>query len=160
MTTNLNPTTHTTTPDGQHIMVVFFSNVTNNTARAVAKLDIPNLKIPLMTKDAGKFLVDQEFVLIVPTYGDANFTNFVPRQVIHFLNNVQNRELLRGVIGTGNQNFGREYAVSGDIIAKKCGVPMLGSFEIAGTPEDIIEIREKLKLENFTHMQQGMMKHA
>jgi protein involved in ribonucleotide reduction len=61
----------------------------------------------------------------------------VPKQVIRFLNDPQNRQLIRGVIGAGNTNFGDNYCMAGDIIAAKCRVPHLYRFELMGTPEDV-----------------------
>jgi protein involved in ribonucleotide reduction len=48
---------------------------------------------------------------------------------------------LRGVIGAGNRNFGATFALSGDVIAAKCNVPVLYRFEMAGTETDIARIR-------------------
>lgn len=133
----------------QYIHVVYFSNATLNTHRFVQRLEVPNTRIPLMSVDAEKFVVNEEYVLIVPAYGDKNFTNFVPRQVKKFLNNPHNRALMRGVIGSGNRNFGLDYAISGNIISEKCGVPILGDFELMGTPDELETIKEQLRIENF-----------
>jgi len=38
--------------------------------------------------------------------------------------------LLRGVIASGNRNFGEAYGRAGDVIARKCGVPWLYRFEL------------------------------
>ncbi len=69
----------------------------------------------------------------------------VPKQVIRFLNDSARRAHLLGVIGTGNRNFGATYALSGRIIAEKCKVPLLYSFELAGTETDITRIRAGLE---------------
>ena len=45
----------------------------------------------------------------------------MPKQVIAFLNNPDNRALCRGVIASGNTNFGQAYCLAGDIIASKLG---------------------------------------
>ncbi len=41
----------------------------------------------------------------------------VPKQVIRFLNDAQNRSNIRGVITAGNTNFGTAFCLAGDIIA-------------------------------------------
>ena len=64
--------------------------------------------------------VDEPYVLVVPTYGGGDGQGAVPKQVIRFLNDPQNRSLIRGVIGAGNTNFGEAYGLAGDIIAAKC----------------------------------------
>ena len=93
-----------------------------------------------MTADAAQFTVSEEFVLVTPTYGAGN----VPKQVVKFLNLEQNRVLCRGVIGSGNRNFFDDYAKAADIIAYKLQIPILYKYELAGTPEDIDEVKERL----------------
>ena len=122
--------------------LVYFSGATNNTHRFVAKLgDVAqdSVRIPL-TATAEPLLVTEPYILITSTYGGggrAEQRDAVPKQVIKFLNVPENRALLRGVIATGNMNFGRTYALAGEIISRKCGVPVLHTLEILGTPEDV-----------------------
>jgi protein involved in ribonucleotide reduction len=125
-------------------LIVYYSNVSGYTARFVEKLGEPALRIPLKTSDAAEFTVDEEFVLIVPTYG-ANGRDFVPKQVIKFLNNIKNRTLMRGVIASGSLNFLEDFAKSGRIISEKCQVPLLYTFELAGMDEDVTNVKEGLK---------------
>lgn len=42
----------------------------------------------------------------------------VTKQVIQFLNDKDNRSYCRGVISSGNTNFGDQFAVAGPIISK------------------------------------------
>ncbi len=122
--------------------IVYFSSVSENTHRFVERLGLPATRIPLHSEDV--FEVDEEYVLIVPTYGGGNNRSAVPRQVIKFLNNVHNRSLIRGVIAAGNTNFGKAYCIAGDIISAKCAVPYLYRFELLGTAEDVTRVREGL----------------
>ncbi|MNI71797.1 ribonucleotide reductase stimulatory protein [compost metagenome] len=69
----------------------------------------------------------------------------MPKQVIRFLNDPRNRELIRGVIGAGNTNFADNYCAAGDIISVKCKVPHLYKFELMGTPEDVQRVNEGLE---------------
>lgn len=121
-------------------MLVYFSSTSENTSRFIQQLDVPALRIPLMAADAAQFMVDQEFILMTPTYGLGQ----VPKQVVKFLNLEQNRLLCKGVIGSGNRNFFEDYAKAADIIAYKLNVPLLYKFELAGTPEDIKNVKEGL----------------
>jgi len=82
---------------------------------------------------------------VVPTYGGGNEGGAVPRQVVRFLNDEDNRTHLRGVIAAGNTNFGAAYCIAGDIIAAKCQVPYLYAFELLGTNEDVTRVREGLR---------------
>ncbi|WP_043498581.1 class Ib ribonucleoside-diphosphate reductase assembly flavoprotein NrdI [Georgenia sp. SUBG003] len=123
--------------------LVYFSSVTNNTHRFVEKLGLPADRIPV--RPADPFLrVDEEYVLVVPTYGGGNGRGAVPKQVIRFLNDEHNRALIRGVIAAGNLNFGAAYGIAGDIVAAKCQVPYLYRFELLGTTEDVTRVREGL----------------
>lgn len=125
-------------------MIVYFSNISEFTEKLVRKLDLPASRIPLKTSEAETFVVHEEFVLITPTYG-ANGRDFVPKQVVKFLNNANNRGLIRGVIASGNRNFLEDYAVAGEIIATKCQVPFLYRFELDGSTDDVDNIQKGLK---------------
>ncbi len=85
------------------------------------------------------------YVLICPTYADGEGRGAVPKQVIQFLNDPDRRARIAGVIGAGNRNFGATYALAGRIIAQKCNVPLLYSFELAGTETDIARVRAGLE---------------
>ncbi|WP_315098431.1 class Ib ribonucleoside-diphosphate reductase assembly flavoprotein NrdI [uncultured Cellulomonas sp.] len=123
--------------------LVYFSSTSDNTHRFVQKLGLPAHRIPVRPTDP--FLrVSEPYVLIVPTYGGGNEGGAVPRQVIKFLNDEDNRALIRGVIAAGNTNFGEAYCIAGDIIAAKCHVPYLYGFELMGTTEDVQSVREGL----------------
>jgi protein involved in ribonucleotide reduction len=122
--------------------LVYFSSVSGNTKRFVEKLGRPATRIPLHARDA--LQVDEPYVLVVPTYGGGDGKGAVPKQVIKFLNDPQNRELIRGVISAGNTNFGSGFGIAGDIIAAKTGVPHLYRFEVFGTPDDVRAVNEGL----------------
>ena len=123
--------------------LVYFSSVSGNTHRFVQKLGLPARRIPVRPTD--EFLhVTEPYVLVLPTYGGGNEGGAVPRQVIKFLNDVDNRSLIRGVIAAGNTNFNEAYCIAGDIVALKCRVPLLYRFELMGTNEDVTRVREGL----------------
>ncbi|GAA3957486.1 class Ib ribonucleoside-diphosphate reductase assembly flavoprotein NrdI [Gordonia caeni] len=135
-------------------LIVYFSSVSENTHRFVQKLGAPLRRIPLIDRD-GSFRVDRPYVLISPTYGGGKARDaggpaagagggYVPKQVIRFLNNEDNRSLIRGVIAAGNTNFGEEFCMAGDIISAKCQVPYLYRFELMGTAEDVERVRAGL----------------
>lgn len=124
--------------------IVYFSSVTNNTDRFVKKLGMEAKRIPLLRTDP-ELTVDEEFVLIVPTYGGGNNRGAVPKQVIKFLNNEHNRSFIRGVISAGNTNFGKAYCLAGDIISAKCQVPHMYKFELLGTQDDVAKVRKGLE---------------
>ena len=124
--------------------LIYFSSASDNTHRFVQKLGLPAQRIPLRPTDP--FLhASEPYVLILPTYGGGNEGGAVPKQVIKFLNDEDNRALIRGVIAAGNTNFGEKYCIAGDIIAAKCHVPYLYGFELMGTTEDVQRVRDGLE---------------
>lgn len=112
--------------------------------RFVEKLGVGGKRIPLYATEE-PLVATEPFILITPTYGGGVDKGAVPKQVIKFLNNPLNRELLKGVISTGNTNFGTAYCLAGDIISAKCKVPHLYRLEILGTSEDVTNVKEILE---------------
>jgi len=125
--------------------IVYFSSTSENTKRFVDKLGLESKRIPLLTKDVEGFEITAPSVLVLPTYGGGEDKRAVPIQVIKFLNDPVNRNLIAGVIATGNTNFGTSYCVAGEIVAAKLQVPLLYRVEILGTPHDIQEVKERLQ---------------
>lgn len=128
------------------IDIVYFSNYSGNTKRFVEKIDGNATRIPIDWSGTNPLLVSREFVLFVPTYGGGHEKPAIPRQVRHFLNIEENRNLLRGVVGFGNTNFGEHFCKAADIVSKKTGVPIVGRVEIFGTDEDVDKIRKRLEI--------------
>jgi protein involved in ribonucleotide reduction len=127
------------------ISVVYFSNYSGNTKRFVEKLDNNAVRIPIDWKRNGPLLVNREYVLFVPTYGGGSEKSAIPRQVRNFLNMQENRDLLRGVVGFGNTNFGEHFCKAAEIVSRKTGVPIIGRVEIFGTDDDLNKIRKRLE---------------
>ncbi|UVD81736.1 class Ib ribonucleoside-diphosphate reductase assembly flavoprotein NrdI [Mycoplasma iguanae] len=126
------------------IFVVYFSSISNNTHRFIQKLGFDNARIPYELDQ--QLTIDQDYVLIVPTYsgGGDQKDGAVPKQVIQFLNNEKNRSFCRGVIASGNTNFGDTFAIAGPILSKKLNVPLLFQFELLGTASDVENIQKIL----------------
>lgn len=130
------------------MLIVYYSSATENTKRFVEKLGFPSQRIPLRKADE-PIQVDEPYVLICPTYGGGasiahENTRPVPNQVIRFLNDKHNRDLLRAVIASGNTNFGTDFGRAGDEIARKCHVPFVYRFELMGNSEDVDIVRQGL----------------
>jgi len=124
--------------------IVYFSNVSENTKRFVDKLGFLSLRIPF-NKNEKQIEVSSPYVLVVPTYGNGDDETGVPKQVIKFLNIKKNRDLIKGVIGSGNTNFGSKYCYAGQLISKKCRVPLLHQVELMGTDNDVVIVQKKVR---------------
>lgn len=141
--------------------LIFFSSSSGNTARFVARLGLPAMRIPASAKAAISAAETPEmpapmipapvmpvparpYVLICPTFADGEGRGAVPKPVIRFLNDPSRRALLRGVIAAGNRSFGTTFALSGQVISAKCNVPVLYRFELAGTDLDIARVKSGL----------------
>ena len=128
------------------IDIVYFSKQSGNTKRFVEKLGEDGaIRIPIDSR-GGSITVDRPFVLFVPTYGGGEGRGAIPRQVRAFLNIVENRRLLQGVVGFGNTNFGEHFCEAADLISAKTGVPVIAKIEIFGTDQDVEKVNERLKL--------------
>jgi len=135
--------------------IVYFSSVTENTKHLVDELPFEASRIPLRRGDS--FLhVTEPYVLFVPSYGGGEEDSAVPKQVIKFLNDAQNRALCLGVVAAGNINFGSHYCIAGRIIEHKLGVPVFYRFELRGMPGDRERIEEGL-LEVFERYAEGRL---
>ena len=128
------------------IQIVYFSNYSGNTKRFVEKLDNVSIRIPINWEPASPVSVKEEYVLMVPTYGGGSERSAIPKQVKSFLNIKENRDLLRGVVGFGNTNFGDNYCKAAELIAQKTGVPVIARVEIFGTDDDVNKVKERLGL--------------
>jgi len=128
------------------IDIVYFSNHSGNTKRFVEKLDEHDaIRIPI-NRGSGSITVARPYVLFVPTYGGGEGRAAIPRQVRFFLNVRENRDLLRGVVGFGNTNFGEHFCKAAELISSKVGVPIIAKVEIFGTPEDVSKVKERMEL--------------
>ena len=123
-------------------LLVYYSSATENTHRFVKRT---GLRACRLAPQGETERVSEPYVLVVPTYAGGDGRGAVPKPVIRFLNNPENRSYLRGVIASGNTNFGDCYAIAGDVIAAKCNIPFLYRFELLGTSEDVTKVKEGLE---------------
>ncbi|AJC81252.1 ribonucleotide reductase stimulatory protein NrdI [Rhizobium etli bv. phaseoli str. IE4803] len=124
-------------------LIVYYSSRSENTHRFVAKLGLRAARIPAGGAEA--FHIREPFVLVVPTYSGDGGKGAVPKQVIRFLNDAENRGHLRGVIAAGNSHFGETYGLAGNVISQKCRVPYLYRFELLGTEDDVANVKHGME---------------
>ena len=60
-------------------LLVYFSSTSENTHRFVRKLGFPRVRIPLRPGEK-PVKVDEEYILVVPTYGGGNVKGAVPKR--------------------------------------------------------------------------------
>ena len=125
-------------------MIVYYSSASGNTQRFVERLEVDSIRLPI-NADEPMPTLDQPYVLVCPTYADGEGRGAVPKSVIKVLNHAENRAYLKGVIASGNRNFGELFAQAGKIIAHKCQVPVLYRFELSGTQHDVQAVQQGLE---------------
>ncbi|GAA3305825.1 MULTISPECIES: class Ib ribonucleoside-diphosphate reductase assembly flavoprotein NrdI [Glutamicibacter] len=124
--------------------LIYFSSVSENTKRFVEKLEMDAARIPVYATEP-QLISTAPYVLLIPTYGGEQGKRSIMPQIMKFLRHDVNRANLRGVIGAGNTNFGEYYCIAAKRIAEKCNVPVLYTFEIMGTSEDVLNVKEGLE---------------
>jgi protein involved in ribonucleotide reduction len=115
-------------------MIVFASR-TGNVRSIVSQLGFPNKEI----KD--DLIISHPYLLFTYTDGLGN----TPQKVVDFLLNENNSIYLRGVISSGNLNFGLSFCRSADEISSKYNVPIIRKIDLRGSTEDIEEIKKVYK---------------
>ncbi len=125
-------------------LLVYFSSKSLNTHRFIEKTGLRARRIPLDPQEE-MIKVNEPYILVSPTYADAQGGGAVPKQVIRFLNDPENRAYIRGVIAAGNRNFGQYYGYAGNVISARCGVPCFYKFELMGTPDDVEMVRNGVR---------------
>ncbi|WP_201781435.1 class Ib ribonucleoside-diphosphate reductase assembly flavoprotein NrdI [Sporosarcina globispora] len=117
-------------------MIVYKSR-TGNVASIVSKLNLPNVEI------REGLIVDNPYFLITYTDGLGD----VPKVVEDFLKDETNQLNLKGVIASGNVNFGLYFCKAADLICENTGVPIIRKIDLRGTKEDIETIKKQYNLE-------------
>lgn len=110
-------------------MQIAFFSVTGRVREFVGHLDYVSHEI----SPADPFYeMDEPYVLILPTYDREYF-----EAVEEFLDDQQNQAFLKGIAGSGNQNFGDDYVFIAEDFARAYDVPFIFHFEHSGTQQDI-----------------------
>ena len=115
--------------------IVYFSGASGFTHRFVERLGAPAVRLPLH-KNEPIPIMDEPYLLIVPTYGIGTPQTAVPPPVKKFIQEEQNAKNCLAVIGSGNTNFGGNYCLGAFLVARRLKVPVIYKFELLGTEED------------------------
>jgi protein involved in ribonucleotide reduction len=113
-------------------MIVFASR-TGNVRYMIGKLGLPSAEI---TED---LVIHRPYLLFTYTDGLGE----IPLRVDTFLNVKENQDNLKGIIVTGNINFGDLFCKAADLINQKYNVPIIRKIDLRGTDQDVLEIRKQ-----------------
>lgn len=117
-------------------MLVVYISLTGNTRRFVEKLGMDSLEINQMNPYVE---IDRDCVFILPTYSDT-LTDIAS----DFINYKNNRQYVKGIVGGGERNFGRNYIFSPRDLAKKEGIPLIFDFEKSGNNLDVKNFKKEV----------------
>ena len=120
-------------------MKIIVYSLTGNCKRFVDMCEIPEGDV-IYLQDID-YDIDFDYILITPTFGFGE----VPVAVSKFLK--ENYMYLKGVVGSGNKNWGERFANASEIISKEYDVPLLMKIELHGSKKDISEFK-KIYLES------------
>lgn len=84
--------------------------------------------------------IHTKFILIVPTYD-----NEITEIVSEFIDYKGNEFYLQGIVGSGNRNFGESFCFNAKELAKKYKKPLLMTFELSGTEQDVAKFKEEVE---------------
>ncbi|HER5543230.1 nrdI Flavodoxin like family protein [Streptococcus pyogenes] len=103
------------------------------------------------------FPVKEEFVAILPTYleggngVDSGEVEILTTPLGEFIAAHGNTQRCLGIIGSGNKNFNHQYCLTAKQYAKRFGFPLLGDFELRGTPDDISRLAQVIMEASSRH---------
>lgn len=109
--------------------MIAFASRTGNVAFVISKLNLPNIEIKEGMRMEAPFLLF--------TYTDG--LGEVPAIVARFMD--QHHSFCRGVIVSGNSNFGHHvFGMAGDKLAAKYAIPLVCKLDLRGFPQDYEKI--------------------
>lgn len=110
-------------------MRIVYYSLTGQIRRFIKKTEITAIEI---TNQNPQFELDEEYILVAPSY-DAD----VIQPLYDFINYKNNSSLIKAVVGSGNRNFGENFAMTAKSIAKEYNIPLVFTFEFNGTSQDV-----------------------
>jgi protein involved in ribonucleotide reduction len=114
-------------------ILVVYDSMTGNVKRFISKLKCPSIQI------SDTLQVNQPYILVTYTIGFGQ----VPSSTKEFLK--RNSIFLFGVASSGNKNWGQTYAKAASVISNEFNVPIIHTFELSGTVEDVKIFKEEVE---------------
>jgi protein involved in ribonucleotide reduction len=112
-------------------MLIAYDSMTGNVQRFVSKLPFANT-----IKITDDLVINEPYVLVTYTIGFGN----IPDSTANFLK--RNAKHLKGVAASGNRNWGEFFGKSGKLISSLYSVPLIHTFELSGTDNDLTIFNE------------------
>jgi protein involved in ribonucleotide reduction len=113
-------------------MIVYTSR-TGNVRYIVGELKLPSSEL----KEG--LVINDPYLLFTYTDGLGE----VPKKVNDFLSIKNNQVNLKGIIVTGNVNFGDMFCFAADVISKEFHIPIIRKIDLRGTKQDVEEITKQ-----------------
>lgn len=110
--------------------LIVYDSMTGNVKRFVSKTGCRAIQIQENLK------VEEPYILVTYTIGFGQ----IPPTTKEFLN--RNSLFLLGVSASGNRNWGLTFCKAAETISKDFRVPIIHTFELSGTDEDVRLFRE------------------
>ncbi|GAB1612847.1 ribonucleotide reductase stimulatory protein [Mammaliicoccus lentus] len=117
-------------------MKIIYFSLTGNVRRFIQRAGLSNTMA--LTEANKTEEINEPFIIVTGTIGFGQ----VPDPVQAFLD--VNHKNLKAVAGSGNRNWGNNFAKASEEIANNYNVPLLMKFELHGNQEIADEFREKV----------------
>jgi|SRR5690606_13307467 len=109
--------------------LIYYDSKTGNVERFIKKLEeIKDWRFIKISDDVEAF-EPGHLITFTTRFGE------IPETTKRFLDN--ENIWLYSVTSSGNRNWGRNFGLAGDLIAKQLDIPLLMKFELSGTSEDV-----------------------
>ena len=113
-------------------MYIYYDSKTGNVQRFAKKMERQRPDWHFIKIDSNlKIENEGHFLTFTTKIGE------VPETKDKFLENENNRKLIKSVSSSGNRNWGVFFAVAADKIQEKYGIPVLMKFELSGTNTEV-----------------------
>ena len=113
-------------------MLISYYSLTGNIKTFLERSEAKNT-LPIIN---GQEIINESSILITSSiaFGEC------PPEVLEFTKN--NKMLIKGLIGSGNKNWGYLYCNAVKILHLEYDIPILLQFELTGTAEDILQFNK------------------
>ena len=125
-------------------MLIVYASKTGNIKKAIEKLltyikeNECDILINILEIKTGEELIKENCILFTYTTGIGEIPQDVNKFIINNINNI------KGVVGSGNKNWGLNYCKACDLIFEKFNLKTLFKFELASNTHDIKTLATKI----------------